>query len=502
MSNNSDAFWSKDRSRRIVKRIIVEGELVLETPVHFGSGESSDEADMPLLVDEYDGSPLLTGTSLAGSLRAYLRSRQAGYAHPYPISKTENKDRHQKELKEEQERLAVKLFGSFRMDDEGRQSPLIVEDSLGKGGSYGIEIRNGVRLETRTRTAKEGALYDMQLWQAGTIFPMRLELLISDQHPDEEQNKGWAEEKKLCQALAMALEGLQNGDITMGTRKRRGFGRIKVSSWTVKQFDLRKPTQLIDWLENGATPIQTQSNVRSGNDIFSLLEVDAQTDQRQWFALNAQFSLEGSLLIRSNGREGDKGPDMVHLTNHAKQPILSGTSVAGALRQQARRILSVVRPNDPPFLDDLFGVDAKASRLTVEETKIEEPQFDLVQNRVAIDRFTGGALDSALFNEQPVFGTSETRLHINLRVINPTDGDIGLLLLLLKDLWTGLLPLGGEISVGRGRLKGESAEMVLQQNGKKESFSIKSNGEALDIKPSAERLQPLVDALWEEAKNE
>ncbi|MGQ9815302.1 MAG: hypothetical protein ACUVR3_09155, partial [Candidatus Roseilinea sp.] len=35
--------------------------------------------------------------------------------------------------------------------------------------------------------------------------------------------------------------------------------------------------------------------------------------------------------------------------------------------------------------------------------------------------------------------------------------EIGLLLLLLKDLWTGDLPLGGESSVGRGRLKGVQA---------------------------------------------
>jgi len=36
----------------------------------------------------------------------------------------------------------------------------------------------------------------------------------------------------------------------------------------------------------------------------------------------------------------------------------------------------------------------------------------------------------------------------------------GLLLLLLRDLWTGDLPLGGESSVGRGRLKGRSATLA------------------------------------------
>ena len=44
------------------------------------------------------------------------------------------------------------------------------------------------------------------------------------------------------------------------------------------------------------------------------------------------------------------------------------------------------------------------------------------------------------------------------------DSEIGLLLLLLKDLWTGDLPLGGESSVGRGRLTGEWATATIDDN--------------------------------------
>jgi hypothetical protein len=46
----------------------------------------------------------------------------------------------------------------------------------------------------------------------------------------------------------------------------------------------------------------------------------------------------------------------------------------------------------------------------------------------------------------------------------PRDSEIGLLLLLLKDLWTGDLPLGGGVSVGRGRLKGVRAEIKTPQD--------------------------------------
>jgi hypothetical protein len=54
---------------------------------------------------------------------------------------------------------------------------------------------------------------------------------------------------------------------------------------------------------------------------------------------------------------------------------------------------------------------------------------------------------------------------------------VGLVLLLLKDLWTGDLPLGGEISVGRGRLKGKQATLTWKRQDV--NCTIKANGNAL-----------------------
>jgi hypothetical protein len=81
-------------------------------------------------------------------------------------------------------------------------------------------------------------------------------------------------------------------------------------------------------------------------------------------------------------------------------------------------------------------------------------------SRVKIDRFTGGAYESALFSEQPEIGIPDKEsVTLDLTLRNPNDAELGLLLLLLKDLWTGDLPIGGESSVGRGRLKGIKATL-------------------------------------------
>ena len=77
------------------------------------------------------------------------------------------------------------------------------------------------------------------------------------------------------------------------------------------------------------------------------------------------------------------------------------------------------------------------------------------------DRFTGGVID--LFGEKALWQSdSEPVLTLRYTVWPPQKGearpgDLGLALLLLKDLWLGDVALGGDQSIGRGRLQGCAA---------------------------------------------
>ncbi len=130
------------------------------------------------------------------------------------------------------------------------------------------------------------------------------------------------------------------------------------------------------------------------------------------------------------------------------------------------------------------------------ETVIQQPVTpELVQSRIKIDRFTGGAYPTALFSEQPVFAKDDTELTLYLELLSPKDYEIGLLLLLLKDLWTGDLPLGGEISVGRGRLRGRSATLSWKRAEKTEEWRIERAGDD----PNDSRLKIIGDQARLEA---
>jgi CRISPR/Cas system CSM-associated protein Csm3 (group 7 of RAMP superfamily) len=460
-------YWSGDQSRRIVARIVAEGELVLQTPAHFGNGDGDDQTDMPLLLDPLDGrSPLLTGASIAGALRSYLRAKERGDRQPLPQRGDKNAE------DEERNSAVVKIFGGFKGDDEGEQSPLIVNDSLGR--DFGIEMRDGVSICPESRTAEEDKLYNLQLWQAGTTFPLRFELLLRDGD----------DAPKLKQALAATLAGFDGG-ITLGARKRRGYGRVSVAQWRVRTYDLMNVSDLCDWIERGDEPLP---NTYAVADLKSSLgDPTAFGDKRRVFTMQANFSLDGSLLIRSGGGQDDRGPDMIHLrskqANGSEQPTLSGTSLGGALRARALKIANTLGPaKAQSVIEEIFGLTDKASRVSVGEEVVQNATTNLMQNRVSIDRFTGGARDTALFNQQPAFGGGDTLVTVDVQLSNPKDYEIGLLLLLLKDLWTGDLALGGESSVGRGRLKGKSATLTYRNGGTPQTWTISANGGGLSVK--------------------
>jgi CRISPR/Cas system CSM-associated protein Csm3 (group 7 of RAMP superfamily) len=255
------------------------------------------------------------------------------------------------------------------------------------------------------------------------------------------------------------------------------------------------------WLREGDQPLADTYGVEHIYHAFgNVREIE---DQRELVTLDAWFTLDGSLLIRA----ADDVTDMKHLTTSDGKAVLSGTSIAGALRARATKIINTLTQDDgrsANIVNSLFGSphyqreNRTASRLIVEERMIEGGVFHLVQSRVSIDRFTGGALDTALFNQQPLFGSAEKGVHLRIQLRkDPTkdvEPEVGLLLLLLKDLWTGDLTLGGERSVGRGRLRGERAELTYQGS----TWTITANGAELTIEPEAESLNTCLESLLQE----
>lgn len=438
--------------RRITARWVVCGELVLESACHLGNGDEGGHVDLPLLRDRAQGLPLLLGTSLAGALRSHACDRLHGYCV------------HEGDEPDPKEAARVsRLFGGRRGDEDGGQSPLIVFDSL--AGEAVVEIRDGVALDAVRGTAAEHLKYDQEVLPAGTRFPVRLELVVTD--PSRE-----AEDLDL---LALALSGFQNGDIPIGARRSRGFGACRISSWRLERFDLSNREGWMAWL--GSDHLAPLAGTSTSNDIVSALRMPADAsprvspDRRDQICIKVQLRFLGGLLVRSPGQEANAADaSQLHSGGH---PVLPGTSLGGALRARALRIARLVRATRGDairWVERLFGprmaddrsrrIEPRASRLRTSERRVLDAR-SLRVARIRVDRFTSGVVDAGLFDEEPTY---RGRTDVTLVLRTPEPGELGLLLLVLKDLLAGDLPVGGSGSVGRGVVAGRAVLRLSDQD--------------------------------------
>lgn len=452
-----DRYFDAMPGRALVARWVLTAMLRLETSAHFG-GQGDSALDMPILRCARTGRPLLPGTSLGGALRAHLLDRISGY-------RSEEFEYESGSRKPSTEaRMVAKLFGSVRgqdisKPDDAGQSSLIVFDALGTlpPEAASTEVRDGVLIESATGIAADHKKFDFEVLPPGTAFNVRCDVLVSAND----------DETELLSLLCASLEGLGNGDVHIGLRRSRGLGEVACGNWTAQRYALSTREGWLAWIscdhvsEPDASP---QLSIRDA--IQSAIPEDRKLqdspDNRQRVIIEVEAAILGDLLIRSLNAQAD-GPDVMHLSSGGR-PILSGTSLTGVMRAQALRIIRLVhalsRSDAETFVARLFGpreertsnpdFQPQGSRLRVSERPVTTGLFQRV-TRVAIDRFTQGVVPTALFDEQPHDGGT-VRLRFEVR--NQGNGEVGLLLLVLKDLLTGQLPVGGTSSVGRGVLMG------------------------------------------------
>jgi len=444
--------------RALTARWVIRGTLTLETAMHLG-GEGTERVDMSVLRDLQEGKPLLPGTTFAGALRDALADRLAGYGQNEPAE------------------VAV-LFGAARGDDEGSQSPLIVFDAFGEFPEQsGIEIRDGVAISPATGVAEDHKKFDFEVLPAGTVFPVRVDLLLPA--PSIFNFESQPEEKALLERLTEALDAFTHGENALGARRSRGLGRVR-ALWAARRFDFSSKDGWLAWIlsdhKNPFTANPDQASIRNAIEVAAPDELKPLAflgDARSRVIVELDLRIAHDILIRSPGI--DPGAADVSHIRSGGVPILPGTSLAGVIRTQSLRIARLVRTQQSDaenWIDRLFGPRFEgprpptghkpyASRLRVGEARIEGSQCHR-QTRVAIDRFTQGAVDTALFDEQTEVGG---RAVVRLELRDPREGELGLVLLVVKDLLDGVVPVGGTSSVGRGVLRGSAFITWPERNG-------------------------------------
>lgn len=401
-------------ARDMSERIMLGCSLVLDEPAHLGGADPDATSERPL-VRNADGQVYLAGAALKGVLRGGRDHRE--------------------------------LFG-----DATLQARLIVDDAP-LAAHVATQLRDGVAIDEKLGIAAHRRKYDLEVLPIGTRFEARFEATVP--------TDGAAFLGELCGVLEQLSEGL-----AVGARTRRGLGRIRRDGpWAVRRY--AGPSGLRAWLADGfhVDPAEWRGAATEHDDLAAALGVSpAIVHAHDEVVIHLELKIVGSLLIRSTPAGGSPAEQaQLHtvFADGARQPALSGTALAGVLRARCRRIvrtLSAAHRGDD-LVEGLFGPGetdpkhARASRLRVGEARIEGAHT-LRHTRVQIDPWTGGAAASQLFTSEPTYGGTASPV---LRWRRPSDtrqerAERALLLLALRDLVLGDLPLGGESAAGRGRL--------------------------------------------------
>ncbi len=396
-------------------KLILKGIIELLSPALIGSGRD-DNSDMDVLRDS-EGGVYIPATSFTGSLRHYIKLDKS-YKDKLELFWGTSE--------EEQDLSEEKTL---------RQSSIRIDDLLPISEPF-VVIRDGVKIDNKKGIAKDKGKFDYEIIEPPAKFALNMEVIL-DGNEDEFKK----------QMLATIIELLKNEKIQIGAKTTSGFGKIRLIDSTVNLFDFTKKEDVLRWFKQDFS-------------ISSELKADSLKIDPRTFTVKADFVIKNSLIVRSYNYDPNK-PDIEHIKSK-DIPVLPGTSIKGSIRARAERIVKTLKKPDN-IITDLFGnVDekekvAKKGKITVEETLIHGYPEE-VQTRIKIDRFTGGVMEGALLETKPLFrGKDEKFLNLKITISNYEKHEAGLILLVLKDLWTGDLPVGGEKAIGRGVLEGRGS---------------------------------------------
>jgi CRISPR/Cas system CSM-associated protein Csm3 (group 7 of RAMP superfamily) len=405
---------------KIKGKFVLQGTLTAVSALKVASGKE-EESDSDILLNS-EGKPYIPGSSLSGAIKS--------------------------QLIENGELSKIKGFRTFWGLDGVNESQLdFSHATLKKGCSFLVETRDGIAIDAKTNQTKTGAKYDYQVIAADVQFDFQMIINKIDEDSI---------------VIAKSIAGILQHGFVLGGHKNKGKGLLKLTDPNHRQFDFTKVADVESWINRDLE--------HGGKQLISDISLT-----KRGFGIHASFIIPKSLIIGSSDDitgNNTEASDKVHLKSGGKY-ILSGTSLKGALKARARLIANTIGIIDgEKLIAGLFGVkrdkqDAhvkkirEAARLKCNEPVIMEV-IDKMQHRIKIDRFTGGTIDHAKFDSQPIFKGTVSNLQFSIPD-HPSEAEIGLMLLVFGDLWRGDLLIGGEKNVGRGSLKGIGATITIDE---------------------------------------
>jgi CRISPR/Cas system CSM-associated protein Csm3 (group 7 of RAMP superfamily) len=439
-------------THRYIARFVVEAQ----TALFVGSGEASLLKDA-LVQKDHNGLPMIQGTSLMGVIRHALEDANPNSNIWDDLLGYQNKDNN------EGKGSRIIISSAYMLISKNNIANGLlynVPDNI-KSKYDNLPSRQHVRI-TDKGAAIKGGLFDNEVVYKGTRFVFELEL------------KGNYKDKHKWETL---LNTINSPIFRIGQGTRNGYGCLGVIACENREFDLENDGDFSDYLayDSSFSKLPKQNHLVSNkNVIVTSYKLELEPDS--FFIFNAGFGdddadykpLEEEVAIYN-----ENGIDFRQNT------LIPGSSIKGAI---AHRVCFHYNKLTKQYADEgngtkgienkavyeLFGAEKDGKEkgwekqrgqiiiddLYYDETKVKN---DKIFNHVAIDRFTGGAMDGALFSEKVSY-KKDKQIELTVTVAKSKKGFAehveASLEAALQDICKGLLPLGGMTTKGHGVFTG------------------------------------------------
>lgn len=468
---------------RFLARIVIE----TTAPMQIGSGNKSIKTDS-LILRDINGLPYIPGTTLAGLIRHELpdikeRDKLMGTQRegsPLIITEAHMLDN-----------LGCVLDGVIDIDNQSECVKKFLEHYMQ------LPIRQHVRINHRGTAADTGK-FDEEVILKGTRFCFEMEMLGSNENEISEF-------KKLSDII-------KSPTFRIGGGSRSGFGAVKVVECKTQTLDLNKEEDLKLYLCKSSSLAEDWQGWNAADNSIEKTALSA-----DWTKYVLKITPEDFLLFGSGFSGEDTGADMAYVKEthvkwtkdeaevkeRNKQIVIPASSVKGALAHRTafhyNKLTGVMIKSDGSLtngknVDDvtgkhndavkcIFGSEGEKDETTKkmkdklrgnilisDVIKEKDNLTSKVLNHVKIDRFTGGAIDGALFNEEVLYAPGE-QIDIEILINNKAfekENVQSAFEHALKDVADGLLPLGGGVNRGNGCFTGKVVKNYYENGSWKE----------------------------------
>lgn len=391
----------------IKSKIYYYVRMELLSPISIGNGDD--------LLTDHDclrnskGVPFIPGTSLAGVFSHYLSDEMLALFTP-------------------------------KIGDEYKQSPYYISDANivldDKKRNVSTSIRDGVKLKP-DKIAEDGAKFDFEIVESSTKFDFRIEVIVRDHDNIDKMKK----------VVDVILHGLNSGEILLGYKSKRGYGKVKIEDVKIKEFTKNSLAEMLLF----------DKYQMDKYDQYSIPDID---NENKYDYMQVHLRQVGGISIRKYSATAGE-VDFEHVTSNGK-PVIPGTSWNGLIRRQIAEYLDDdIISNCCVKINDWFGeakkrdTTGRASNIIIEESIIQDAKrIQITRNKIS--RFSAGVSNRALFSEVSYFN-GDTVLGIKVKKSIEEDPDnsriIGLISLVIKDIDNGFIALGGQTAIGRGLFK-------------------------------------------------